>query len=231
MRCRYVVNGILCCCNTLLFLLLLVMFLGHRGELPWDPFIRKAESDAVKMGMDVWFAKFPFALFVARDSPKGESFTLLKYDPPVIFSADKIEGESIGTGKHSIMLHLGEDFSIVIHFSASEADISEIHELELVKDNERQRVALFDMNADGWPDFRIVRDKTLDTSQEYVSYERDWREVKDTIGKYEKKLVDGEEVVFDMQAGQWRSNLCNTAEPGERDGESVGPGGGGEEPH
>ena len=69
--------------SLLLVFLLLCVFVIDPGRLPWSPAVRRARVDADALGMDVYYARGPFAISVAKDFSNSGSFMFVRYGQPV----------------------------------------------------------------------------------------------------------------------------------------------------
>jgi len=181
----------------LLFNIMLTIFLVFRLLLPLDQSIARARKDASELGMDIYFVKSPFSIFVDKDFPNKYKYVLFEYDQPLIISANIIDEKDSGK-KREVNVTLGTDFSITCIYSVDNGII--VNELSLFKKND----ALFDLNADGFIDkhLTLFPEKRLD-----VRYKGDWHEVTqgEGISKYQVQLKSGKNVSFDIQRGLWLS--------------------------
>ncbi len=205
MRIGTALNWTFFCFNVLVLVLLLLMFANFQGIRVSSRDLPEAKNAAAEMGMDVFFAKDPFALFVAKRFPDDASFTFYRHGLGMMLSVDDIKGANERTTK-DVLFSLGEEVSVSLHYSYSGADRFtlhdlKIHDLMLNRNCGDQYEAIKDFNADGSYDIRSTWDMTRDIGSVYVFFDNEWQEVEDGAGEYEKKLVDGREVKFDMQIG------------------------------
>ncbi len=212
MRVRSALNGALLVGNVVLFGLITAVVLNHRGEVFRTAFWNRAEDDAAKMGMDVSFAKSPFAFFTTKGHSRTHRFTLAQYDPlllisadvPAIISSEENNGRDASETPTTLMLQLGQEFSTIIDYSCSPAGAYRVHSLEIIRDRDGETCAFFDTNADGSYDLRLLRDKLHGVSRQEVWFAGSWRETENTIDKDHKILVDGQEVRFNRRTGKWQ---------------------------
>jgi hypothetical protein len=208
MRPPTVLNWALLCLNALLLVFLLTVLLISPRSIPWNPSVRRAQLDAEVLGMEVYCARGPFSINVAKTFPRNESFWFQSYDQPVALVTDAAMGEESGT--RNVMLVLGEDFSVSMDYSNSmdcfysPSSKCQIRNLMLINS---QGESLTDFNVDGCFDLRRLPDTEAQTGRYCIYFGGEWCEVQDFLGEYHKRLVGGQEVIFDIESGQWRDVL------------------------
>lgn len=215
MKLRSVLNWTLLTVNGILFACLMTLAWNHRHEIFGSPFQRRVEDDAKKMGMNVYLAKFPFAVFTPVDSSSANHFALFRYDPPLVVSAESpkmvpdegVAGET-NDARTTAMLHIGEEFSLIVDYAYSSSGGYRVHDVQVVRDVDDGRECFFDFGSDGTYDFhmfQMFQDGMYLASKHEVWFQSRWVEVKETMGRYRKRLADGQEVLFDVQLGKWRA--------------------------
>ena len=98
---------------------------------------------------------------------------------------------------------LGHEVVITVEYSYSASGGCQVHDLFLMKWIDDRNEQFVDKKADGSYDILHISDPNTQADRDYVFYEGQWREVEEYVGYYRSRLVDGEEVMFDMESGKW----------------------------
>lgn len=204
MRLPTLLNWMLLTVNVLTFAFLLCFSLMPPWPPPWNPSVRRAQADANVMGMDVFCARSPFAISVAKDFSGSGSFMFIRYGQPISLLTQPVEEENGGATSSAAMM-LGHEVVISAKHSYSSGGACQVHALSLMRWIGGRNEQFVDENADGSYDTRHVRDLKTQTGCDYVFYEGDWQEVAEVVGYYRSRLVDGQVVSFDMESGKWCS--------------------------
>jgi hypothetical protein len=125
---------------------------------------------------------------------------VLFYDTPGIFL--KVDKADVGPGQ-DLLLGIGEHFAFSCDYSVVGGKVV-VRELSL---NVTEGEWLTDLNADGQFDMRNLR-KQDRQGEVAVWFNNSWLPIMDAIGDpdqdlYHKRLVTGEDVVFDQAQGKW----------------------------
>lgn len=212
MRLRNTMNWALLCLNGVLFVFLLFKFLDYQDNFSGGPVRQRVEKDAVTMQMKSYCVRWPFAMFVAKGFPHDDSFALIAYldglslssGKPMLLSED--EAHVASTDRKQLMLTLGRNFTVDLEYSSPRPTVFRIHEITVSSESENGNISFYtDENADGSYDYKLVRDTKKRVSHSYVFHDRGWCQVKDTINRHHKILMDGKDVIFDQERGLWRS--------------------------
>ncbi len=202
-------SWVLLCTNAVLLGMLLLSLLLSDG---WHPARlarhRAPDANADMLNMDVYLTRGPFRLYASRDLPYDQSFWLIQGDEPNRLSVVAEDAtDNTGNSRRKITLALGEGHpvSVTISYTTCPANGVQSYELFLGRVSQQYLEGFRDWGADGSFDLRMVRDLEQGISRSYVFYEGKWLEVKEFVGKHQRILVTGEEVVFDQQSGRWIS--------------------------
>jgi hypothetical protein len=200
-RVQTFVNIGLLCGNALVFVVLLRSWLISEGRE-----MSQARKDAENLGMDIYFAKDPFAIFVAKTFPQTHTFKVFDYPNLLIMNGSAIQDDRHDAATEEAEIILGPDFSITCRYSLSNIDGARkprIHEV-LLSINED---AFYDLNADGSYDLRILHDSERGSHSHEIWYDGQWRGViaKGQSSTYERELPAIGVVTFDRETGRWTS--------------------------
>lgn len=215
MRFRSIANWVLLCLNCVFFVLLLVFSLVYEHDGAIDPEAMRAaerglavyeEGDILR---DVYCAKGPFALWVAKDFPSDQAFDFFQYALGLSLSLDSPLPPDEDDGEtHSLALELGDDFWFTVNFCPA-GRYPEVRSFALYQTRGDVLVTLRDNNADGVFDMRQTMDEVKGVSRTNVWYHGTWRAVAPRSSEefqqteYRRQLVDGERVYFNLQTGEW----------------------------
>lgn len=147
-----------------------------------------------------YVAKYPFVIEAAETFPRDKCFAVLFYDTPGIFlSVDKSDFRP----GQELLLGIGEHFAFSCDYSVAGGKVV-VCELSV---NVAEGEWLTDLNADGQFDMRNVRKENRE-GEVAVWFNNSWVPIIDAIGDpdqnlYHKRLVTGENVVFDQAQGKW----------------------------
>ena len=147
-----------------------------------------------------YVAKYPFVIETAETFPRDKCFAVLFYDTPGIFL--EVDKADVGPGQ-DLLLGIGEHFAFSCDHSVVGGKVV-VRELSL---NVSEGEWLTDLNADGQFDMRNLR-KQDRQGEVAVWFNNSWLPIMDAIGDpdqdlYHKRLVTGEDVVFDQAQGKW----------------------------
>jgi hypothetical protein len=152
--------------------------------------------------MDVFCARGPFAISVAKDFSDSGSFMFIRYGQPLSVFTRVVEEDGGATNSATMML--GDEVLISVEYSYSSSGVCQVHDLSLMRWIGERSEQFVDKKADGSYDILNVRDLKTQAGRDCVFYEGDWREVEEFIGHYRSRLVDGQVVSFDTESGKWR---------------------------
>ena len=157
-----------------------------------------------------YVAKYPFVIETVDTFPHDKCFALLFYDTPGIFL--KVDKADVGPGQ-DLLLGIGEHFALRCDYSVVGGK-AVVRELSL---NVTEGEWLTDLNADGQFDMRNLRNQDRQ-GEVAVWFNNSWLPIMDAIGDpdqdlYHKRLVTGENVVFDQAQGKW---VLDASERGHR---------------
>ena len=183
--------------------IVLISLIGY-GYLSfkWSKATKTVSEDASIMGMEVFFVRPPYAVFVDNDFPRKKRFKFVEYDSQLFLSADDPVTEEDGSTRQ-VAVSLGTDFSLSFEYYPDKNN--QVRDLMLTKTDE----SLVDLNADGLSDVRMTIDPKL--ANRRIWYQGEWQSVaRDSVMTYDKHkatLPSGEIVVFDLKAGRWVPRL------------------------
>ena len=157
----------------------------------------QAFRDAEKLNMDLYFAKTPFALLVAKTFPQENTFTFIDYGHRLLMSGEDADGDDDhGAARRKATITFGTA-SMSCYYSLDKG--IRMNELEFATETQ----IITDLNADGFYDMRIPLDRKGILQ---VWYNDKWQDViGGEGGKYQRHLRNDGVVDFDMQSGIWLS--------------------------
>jgi len=214
MRQRSILNWVLLSLNGMLFVFLLARSLLCQRDRALEPAAMRATARAMaayeELGIsgDIYCAKGPFALVVAKNYPSNPSFDFFHYGLGINLSLDGLLHDKADGETHSVTLGLGNDFWFSVDFSSSGRQPS-IGSFMLSRRKNGVHEVLIDYNADGVFDVRQTTHEEENVRGTYVWYGGAWRAVAARSPKdfqqteYRMQIIDGERVYFDFESGKW----------------------------
>jgi len=160
------------------------------------------------LGMNVYVAREPFALFVNKEFPSDKAFMLARYGSPADIAISEqldtpVENNDPSIMKRELSVDLVDtDFSMKCRYHVySQTGNVEVVRFEVYRDDH----AFFDLNADGAFDSLVTTGKNGNGTV-HVSYQGEWREVDPALPQdaHHKRLLGGKAVVFDADQGVWK---------------------------
>jgi hypothetical protein len=168
--------------------------------------------DVAALGMDVFSEKGPFVILTNRDFPRVQSLALIQRGDPLNVMVQDL-GERENKRRRSVSVFLHPSFSLSVQYAYSRDNTCTIEEVMLGRSDGKRDEAYFDYGGRGSFDAHTV----YDTSHKsfvgvYIKYRGVWRK---TLGgdkdpdqdTFHKRLVDGTQVQFDKQKGEWRPTI------------------------
>lgn len=204
---RFMANWFVLSVNIMLLALLVLTWL-----MRLHPSATVVGKDAKTLGMDVYCERSPFAVFVNKDFPQNQGFAFTRYGLPLFLTSEDVtepsqppldrDRDNKAQAAQNVMLGFGEDyFTISCVYSATNA--VHVDELLVTRNDGGHSESFFDLNADGFPDLRLIVDQKQDVHRSEIWYGGKWQEAIAQGKKYEKQLPGGEKVRFDRQGGLW----------------------------
>jgi hypothetical protein len=197
--------------NSLLLLLNTFLLVSQGVALLYNRPTAAMRSDSRTLQMDIHCQRAPFAVFVEKTFPQKPGYGFTSYGSTLFLKSDEVVNseqflehtDESGTiqKKENITLAFGEGSSIA--FILSTGKPIGIEDLTLTRVDGTTITSSFDRNADGFPDARVTNDLDKHLAKSEIWYDGKWHEAIAQGNKYEKQLVGGKRVLFDMQSGAW----------------------------
>ncbi len=180
--------------GVLLFCCVGAGLLLFASSVAMGPSARTLASSEV-LGMEVYCARDPFAVFVHPDKPPSDGFLFEAFDAQFSVTESPEDESDYGAGARDVQLTLGESFSIACVFRPALA--GDVRELKLMLSD----YGLIDFNVDGQWDIRIWYPPKTRVE---VLLQGEWRGVTLKDGtQNRRRLLSGGMVVFDREGGEW----------------------------
>ena len=148
------------------------------------------------LGMQEYFSRPPFDLFVATNFPDNESFRFIDNTTLLTLVANDKRKERRGSMEAS--MSIGTNFLLVCRYMPGSLSLPTEYYLVF------KSFSVIDLNCDGVMDERATRQPVQRFD---VWLDGKWAEVdsnqKDGAGKYRRCLLSGNWVVFDRERGNW----------------------------
>lgn len=176
----------------------------------------------LNLGLDVYSTKDPFAILVDKNFPHTDRYIFLVRGRPFLVIAEgDVEGDDVdeddANAMKGVVIAFGNDFSIGCEYTDTHG--SQTRQITLFNNDQY----FTDLNADGQWDNRIVMPKQFSQTPPplQIWYHDRWEELPQAISqplhvdlmpsRYKAQLHDGTRVTFDMQRGQWLSEMDESA--------------------
>jgi hypothetical protein len=196
-RLPFILNWILLGSNAVLLVALAWSWLSAKGPT------EKARASAQLLGMDIYAAKGPFAIFVDKDFPRRYEFTMHDYSRPLVVNVTELDREAHNNPRMSAQIVADPDVAISCDYTL----VDDHGSYRALIDNvslQTKTAGFDDMNVDGHFDSRVNHEADLMHRQQ-IWYDGEWRDVVPAAyeSQYERRLCEVGEVVFDRKTGRW----------------------------